>query len=171
MEIWEIHPALVHFPIAFFFGGVLLGLYAWRRREDLARIATGLLLAGVVTGALTALAGVLAFYTVPSSHTEEAHRLILWHIGLAVTQFVLFTVAAIVRWRRQPATPSSLTRMLGLIAAVILLAASALGGRTVYHGGMGIEPGIMASHLREHSHGGGQTHQGGDSSQTEGHEH
>jgi len=170
MELWEIHPALVHFPIAFFFGGVLLDLYAWWRREDLARPATGLLLAGVVTGALTALAGVLAFYTVPSTHTEEAHRLVLWHIGLAVTMFVLFTLAAIVRWRRQPASPSAPTRVLGLIAAVVLLAASALGGRIVYHGGMGIEPAIMASHLREHSRGDAQAHEGGDSSRQEGHE-
>ena len=54
MEPWEYHPALVHFPIAFLIGAVLLDLYAWRRGEPApARVATGLLLAGVATGGRT----------------------------------------------------------------------------------------------------------------------
>lgn len=164
MEVWEIHPSLVHFPIALLLGGVLVDLYAWWRREDLARVATGLLVAGVVTGAMAALAGVLAFYTVPSSHTEEAHRLVLWHIGTAASMFVLFTVAVIVRWRRRSSVPPPMIRILGLFAAMVLLIAAALGGRIVYHGGMGIEPEIIASHLREHSHEGGRAREGGDQS-------
>jgi len=171
MDVWEFHPALVHFPIALFLGGVLLDLYAWGRREDLARIATGLLLAGVVAGIFAALAGVVAFYTVPSSHTEEAHHLVLWHIGLAVTMFVLFTVAAIVRRRREPAPPTPAIRILGLVAAVALLVAAGLGGRIVYHGGMGIDPKILVPDLHEHSHGGGHTHEGESPSRHEGHEH
>lgn len=171
MDVWEIHPALVHFPIALLLGGILLDLYAWWRREDLAWVATGLLLAGVVTGALAAVAGVVAFYTVPSSHTEEAHRLVPWHIGMAVTMFVLFTVAAIMRWYRQPVPPTSVIRVLGLVAAAVLLVTAALGGRIVYHGGMGIEPKIVAAHLREHTHGAGQTHEGGAPSLHKGHEH
>lgn len=150
MELWEYHPALVHFPIAFLIGAVLLDLYAWRRGDQApARVATGLLLAGVATAALAAAAGVLAFFTGPASHTEESGKLIWWHIGAAVTQFLLFAVVAVVRWRFQPAPPPAWTRIVGLIAAVVLLFAGYEGGYIVYHGGSGIEPKLLAPELRE----------------------
>jgi uncharacterized membrane protein len=150
VEPWEYHPALVHFPIAFLLGAVLLDLYAWRRGDlASARVATGLLLSGVATAALAAAAGVLAFFTGPASHTEESGQLIWWHIGAAVTQFVLFALVALVRWRRQPAPPPTWTRVLGLIAAGVLLFAGYEGGYIVYHGGSGIEPKLLAPELRE----------------------
>ena len=150
MEPWEYHPALVHFPIAFLLGAVLLDLYAWRR-GDLApaRVATGMLLVGVATAALAAAAGVLAFFTGPASHTEESGKLIWWHIGAAVTQFVLFAIVAIVRWRLQPASPPTWTRLVGLIAAVVLVFAGYEGGYIVYHGASGIEPKLLAPELRQ----------------------
>jgi hypothetical protein len=47
---WELHPILIHFPIAFLLGGVLLSLYAgWRGQLRLEQVATGLLLAGLGT--------------------------------------------------------------------------------------------------------------------------
>jgi uncharacterized membrane protein len=154
MDMWEIHPALVHFPLAFFLGGVALDLYDSRRPEDPARVATGLMLAGVVTGTLAALAGVLAFYTVPSSHTEEAHTLVLWHLGCAVGTFLLFTGVAVTRWQRLPVPPSTGQRLLGVVAAILLLVAGALGGRIVYHGAMGIDPKVVASDIHHHFHSG-----------------
>lgn len=150
MEPWEIHPSLVHFPIAFFLGAVLYDLYAWWRGDPGAsRVATGLLWAGVGTAALTAAAGVLAYYTGPASYTEEAGRLIWWHIGAAVTQFVLFTIAAVVRWRLGPAAPPAWTRVLGVVAAAVLIYAGYVGGYIVYHGASGIEPELLAPRLQE----------------------
>jgi uncharacterized membrane protein len=150
VEAWEFHPALVHFPIAFLIGGVMLDLYAWRRGDSApARVATGLLLAGVATAALAALAGLLAFFTGPASFTEESGKLIWWHIGAALTQFVLFAVVAVVRWRREPAPPPAWTRVLGLIAAGVLLFAGYEGGYIVYHGGTGIEPKLLAPELHQ----------------------
>jgi uncharacterized membrane protein len=73
IEPWELHPMLVHFPIAFLIGGVLLDLYAWARGSAaLMHVATELLIAGVLTGLVTAAAGWLALETVPA-HTEQAH--------------------------------------------------------------------------------------------------
>jgi hypothetical protein len=65
MEPWEFHPALVHFPIAFLLGAVIYDLYDWWRADlnaNRPRIATGLLLAGTLTAALAALAGLVAFF-------------------------------------------------------------------------------------------------------------
>ena len=151
MEVWEVHPALVHYPIALLLASVALDLYAWGRREALASIATGLMLAGVLAAAVAALAGVVAFFTVPPSHTDEAHNLVLWHIGAAVAMMIVFGVALALRWRARTAPPSIASRALGLVAAVTLIVAAALGGRLVYHGGMGVETKILAPELQEKS--------------------
>jgi len=158
-EPWELHPTLVHFPIAFFLGAIVLDLYAWYcANPERARVATGLLWAGVATAALTALAGVLAMFTGPASHTEESGNLVWWHIGAAVTQFVLFTLVAFVRGRARAAAPPPWTRVVGLVAAAVLVFAGYLGGYIVYHGAAGIEPALLAPELRskqEHKQGDG----------------
>jgi uncharacterized membrane protein len=150
MGPWELHPAFVHFPIAFLIGGVVLDIYAWRRGDAAtARVATGLLLAGVATAALAAATGVLAFFTGPASHTEESGQMIWWHIGAALIQFILFAIVALVRWRRQSAPPPVWTRIVGLFAAAVLMFAGYEGGYIVYHGASGVEPKLLAPELQE----------------------
>src|SRR5205085_202387 len=97
-ELWEIHPALNHLPIAFLLGGVALDLYAWcRARPGLAQVATGLLIAGLLTGVLAALAGLMAFFTVPG-HTENAHFLMYWHMAIQATALLMFACPVFERW-------------------------------------------------------------------------
>ena len=169
MNVWEIHPALVHFPIALLLSAVALDVFAWwRPSESLNRMAIGLLIAGVVAGWLAANFGLLAFYTVPA-HTHDAHHLMFWHIGAAVSTLLLFTWLAVVRWfhRAEPITRPR--RIVGLIAAAFLMTTGALGGHIVYHGGAGVQPELLAESVREaHSHGGvaGQEkHEGHDQKQ------
>jgi uncharacterized membrane protein len=150
VEFWEYHPALVHFPIAFLIGAVLLDLFAWgRRNPGLAKVVTGLLLTGVLTGALAAAAGVVAFFTGPASHTEESGQIIWWHIGAAAIQLILFALVAGVRFRLEPEPPPTWSRILGLLAAVALLIAGYEGGYIVYHGASGIEPALLAPELKQ----------------------
>jgi uncharacterized membrane protein len=146
---WEIHPVLIHFPIAFLIGGVLLDLWALRRPGfGWARTATGLLATGVVTGLITALAGLLAFFTLPDTHTEGAHGGMYWHLGLQAASLLLFAWVCWDRWGAE--APSVGVRALGWVAALLLIAGSAVGGWTVYHGGAGIEADLMRPHLHEH---------------------
>ena len=154
LDPWEIHPALVHFPIAFLLGGVLLGLFAWwRGRVGLEQVATGLIIAGVLLGLVTGLAGFLAYYTLPEAHTEQAHDLMLWHLGIQLAAIALFAVCAWLRWRSWSAPPAVGTRLLGWVGALVLIFGSALGGYVVYHGGAGIEADLMSHKLREgHEH-------------------
>lgn len=152
---WEIHPALNHFPIAFLIGGVALDLYArWRRKPSLNQVATGLLIAGLITGILTALAGLLAFFTVPG-HTDEAHRLMYWHMVIQAVALVLFAWSICKRWRvsSESARPAGL--LISCIAAMMLLAGSGIGGYLVYHGGAGVMPELLAAPARHHEHGAG----------------
>ena len=151
MELWEIHPSLVHFPIALLIAGLCTDLYARARRSPSAgHVATGLYVAGVATGLVTGLAGVLAFYTVPSAHTEQAHDQVVWHLGLALASVVLFAGVAWVRWRGWSELPSIGSLVVSLVAVGLLTAAGYLGGHIVYHGAMGIEPDLLSPRLTQH---------------------
>ncbi len=165
IEPWEVHPMLVHYPIAFLLSAVLLDLIAWRwPHPRIAWAVRGLLLVGVGSGFLAALAGLLAFMTIPS-HTEEAHTLMFWHMGVQAFALALFGCLAWLSWHRSPEPLNLGSRALGWGAALVLAIGSGIGGYIVYHGGAGIDPTLLAAEIREgHTHGGGQT-------QHEKHEH
>jgi uncharacterized membrane protein len=150
---WEVHPALVHFPIAFLLGGVALDLFAWRRlrrQENLTEIApelraltqfaTGLLIAGVLAGVPAVLTGFVAYVTAPLYVADTS---ILWHLGVSLSSLTLFAWVAFVRWLDWASYPTVVTRVTGLVAAVLLAAGAALGGHLVYRGGAaGFNPGL-----------------------------
>ncbi len=146
MRAWEIHPASVHFPIAFLIGGVVLDLFGQSSEAALAT-ATYLLITGLATGVIAAGAGVIAYYTVPGNHTAAAHHRVYWHIWTVVVSVVLFTVVCLVRWQH-PSVVSPLIRGLGIVAMVILALGAYIGGDLVYHGGLGIDPVILKPGLR-----------------------
>ncbi|HJT33031.1 MAG TPA: DUF2231 domain-containing protein [Pirellulales bacterium] len=149
MELWEFHPTLIHFPIAFLIAAVCYDFYLWSRGDYRpSTVVNGLYITGVLTAAVAAAAGALAFFTAPASFTEEAADMMWWHIGGAVTQFVLFAIIAIVRFRHRRTDSPSWTRILGLVATLVLIFAGYEGGYMVYHGATGIEPGVLARDLR-----------------------
>lgn len=149
MELWEFHPTLIHFPIAFLIAAVCYDLYLWARGDHgPSTTVTWLYSAGVLTAAVAAAAGALAFFTAPASYTDEAAEIIWWHIGGAVTQFVLFAIVAIARYRHRRDASPSWTRVVGFVAALVLVFAGYEGGYIVYHGATGIEPDVLASDLR-----------------------
>ena len=106
-----------------------------------------MLLAGLATGAIAAVAGMVSYYTVPGNHTEEAHQRVYWHIWTMVAAVVLFTVVCFVRWQH-PSVVSPTIRGLGLVAAASLLFGGYIGGKLVYHGGLGVDPAILKPDLR-----------------------
>jgi uncharacterized membrane protein len=104
-------------------------------------------------GLVTGLAGILAFYTVPSAHTEQAHDQVIWHLGLALAAVVLFAGVAWIRWRGWAELPSDESLFASLVAVGLLIAAGYLGGHLVYHGAMGVEPELVSSRLTLHHQG------------------
>jgi uncharacterized membrane protein len=137
---WEIHPSLVHFPIALLVAAVALDLYALVGGSvSFFRYATGLLVAGALTMVVAGAAGLLAFYTVPA-HTEEDHALMLWHLGLNLVGLVLWSGLAFLRWRGRAALPERSIVAVGVLVLAMTLFASYLGGDLVYRHGVGVEP-------------------------------
>ena len=158
MKIWEFHPALVHFPIAFFLAAVALDLYSLKRpRELLTRAAAGLYVAGVLTGIASGIAGIVAWFTAP--HSDEVHALMYWHPALALAMLAIFTVVAIWRWKGRATAPRPWAWVMSLVGTVLLLVAGYLGGYLVYHGAAGVTvPGGGSHHHGEddHPHGEGK---------------
>jgi len=145
-RIWDLHPALVHFPIAFLLLGVLVDFACrWRPAEFLSRSAACLYALGVASGILTAGAGVAAIFTAPRLADPGA---MLWlHPIAALTTMTLFTVIAILRWRRRFQPPSAALLTLSATAAILLLATGWLGADLVYRHGFGVTP---ESHGEDH---------------------
>src|SRR5579883_3266625 len=115
---WEIHPTVIHFPIAFLLGGVVLSFFARRRgRLELERVATGLLLFGWLSGLLAVATGFLAFSTLPEeTHTALAHRLMYWHMSVMGVALLLFAWVCWQRWRGWTTLSSTRTQVIGWIA-------------------------------------------------------
>ncbi|MBT3811557.1 MAG: DUF2231 domain-containing protein [Gammaproteobacteria bacterium] len=138
----NIHPLLVHFPIAlfslFFVADTLGGLFSkltWRR------FATPLLYLGTLSAIVTVSAGFQAAYSV--LHNDATHAIMLRHqaFGISVT-----VIALILSLRRFFATDSFLYTktyghffLSGLLVLLLTLGAD-LGGFMVYHYGVAVAP-------------------------------
>lgn len=140
MNIWEIHPALVHFPLALLFSSTVLEVFArLKKRERAARWAVGMLAAGLAFTPVVALAGVIAYFTVPE-HTDGASFRMLVHAFLGVSASVFYGVVLLLRWRRRTEIARAGSVALSVVAALFLGATGALGGYLVYQDGVGVVP-------------------------------
>ncbi len=140
MNIWEIHPAFVHFPIAFLFSSTVLEFVARRRRkEGLSRVAVGLLAAGVISAPIAALGGLVAFFTVPIP-SDDAHVRMIVHGVLAVLATAVYALTLALRWKNRGEQASAGALSLSVLGALLLAATGAVGGYLVYQDGVGMEP-------------------------------
>ncbi len=137
MKPWELHPALVHFPMALLLAGVALDLYArLRKRDTLVRPAFFLQFWGLLAGGLATLAGILAWYTAPRVY--EINPLVYTHPLLALISLLSFSVLVAARWRTRSAMANTPAQICAAAAALLILLAAYTGGHLVFRGSMGI---------------------------------
>jgi uncharacterized membrane protein len=136
----NIHPLLVHFPIAF-----LLAFFALDSVAALAKkmawrgVASWFLYLGTVAAAFTVLAGFIAANSVP--HGGNVHEVMERHehIGLSV----LALATALSAWRMKVGVPHGVNNGLFLSAAAVLCLlislGADLGGLMVYKYGVAVQ--------------------------------
>lgn len=125
-----IHPALVHFPIAFWFLAVSIDFASPWLDQDSRQWSAALLSAGCTTGFLAMLSGLNDLRHVPDG---QPLRDTYWHIGLMLSAFMLFTLRLALRldnW--QPLPANTLSLLLDIAGMICLTIGGWHGGTLVY---------------------------------------
>lgn len=138
----NIHPIVVHFPIALLTAALLLDLLGIVLREDrIHHAAWWALLLGTVGAAAAVAAGLQAEESV--FHPDAALEVLSTHETLGITTLTIFLFALL--WRNlaggglpRPGRPVYL--LLTALGVASLLAAGYMGGRLVYEFGVGVRP-------------------------------
>ena len=151
--IANIHPLLVHFPIALLSLFFLLDFSASIfHKPDWRVIAGCLLYLGTLFAGLTLLAGFQAAATVP--HGEDVHEIMETHEHLGVSIFTLASLLSVWRGLGKSSLQGLVNGIYLLMAAglcLLLVFAADLGGLMVYHYGVAVQA-VEALEPEEQAH-------------------
>ena len=148
MRLQEIHPSLVHYPLAFLplsIGADLLARATGNRAlGEMGRYAMAL---AAGSAAVAAVAGLAAQEEVDVEEGSEAYEMLVTHRNMNLTVVGASAGMAMWRWREPEASPGYLA--LGLAALGAVGYSAYLGGKMVYQHGLGVE---AADGLYEEEH-------------------
>lgn len=165
-EMANIHPMLVHFPIAFLNGFLLMEVLGFISKKDEFRTAARWMLYLGTLGALVAVAaGLRAEATLP--HNEAIHEILLRHRGFGITVLVLSVVLSVWRLFRESRfkAPERVGHMILAAAVLGVMAFGAdMGGLMVYKHGAGVKA-VPVTERHDHA---GEGNQHGDNISEEG---
>jgi uncharacterized membrane protein len=132
-----LHPMLVPFPIAFFSGALATDIVYWRTADIMwSNFSAWLILAGLVTGALAAIAGLVDFASRPAIRAQRP----AWPHAIGNTAAMLLSFVNILVHSRDGWTsvvPTGL--VLSAIVVLILLFTGWVGGELVYRHRVGVK--------------------------------
>lgn len=132
-----IHPALVHFPIAFLSLAVLADLASLVSEHEILRWSAGFLVLGCGTGVLAMLAGFLELAKVPDGPPLKD---CYWHMGFMLSSLTLFGLRLLLGLdNMQPIAVDASILFLDVAGFVCLAAGGWRGGKLVYAHGVGVD--------------------------------
>jgi uncharacterized membrane protein len=136
MRTHEIHPMLVHFPLALMPTAIAAdAVGAMTDNRTLMETGRTLMPLAVVSMAATGLAGFAAQEEVRAE--GEAHDVLVTHRNLNVGLLVMSTALAVLRSRQDRPGPGYL--LAGLAGAALMTYSGYLGGKMVYRHGVGVD--------------------------------
>ncbi len=152
----NIHPLVVHFPIAFllaFFVVDLIGTLI--QKDNLRQLAGGLLYLGTISAAAAVVAGLVAESTV--EHGENVHLIIERHEFFGISVLCLSIVLSIWRFFSKSVINGGANLLFLMLAAmlnVFIVLGADLGGLMVYKHGVAVEAVEITSmnYFHEHTH-------------------
>lgn len=143
MRLQEVHPSVVHYPIAFLpvaIGADLLGrLTGSRKLMNFGKAAIGIAAAGAAVAATT---GLIAQQEVNAD--GEALDMLITHRNLNLAATVVATAMA--TWRGAREKPSASYLTLGVASTALVYYTAYLGGHMVYQFGVGVQPADGIAH-------------------------
>ncbi|MGZ5011327.1 MAG: DUF2231 domain-containing protein [Methylobacter sp.] len=151
----NIHPMLVHFPLAFlstFFVLDVVGTLA--KKQYWRNVASWLLYFGTIGAAFTVMAGFMAANTVV--HGEEVHALMELHEHFGIS--VLSLAVLLSAWRLKSSGviqggANSFFLILAGVLCVLMMLGADLGGLMVYKYGVAVKAAqVPDAHGHEHEH-------------------
>jgi uncharacterized membrane protein len=134
-----IHQQLIPFPLGLLGMAVIFDVIDWVADEpQLAHAAYYMIAAGIITGLLAAVFGLIDWVGIPGG--TRAKSIATTHGIGNVIIVVLFAIAWLLR-RDDPAAPSTLARILEIIGLAMAGGTGWLGGELVDRLGVGVDPG------------------------------
>jgi uncharacterized membrane protein len=155
----NIHPMLVHFPLAFlstFFVLDLVGALA--KKQHWRDVASWLLYLGTIAAVFTVMAGFMAANSV--AHGEDVHDIMENHEHLGVSVLSLAILLSV--WRLKSGgiiqgAANGFFLMLSTLLCVLMMLGADLGGLMVYKYGVAVEAAkIEGAEVHEHVHDAGE---------------
>ena len=152
----NVHPLIVHFPIAFLVAFFLIDLIgSLIRKENWRQLAGGLLYLGTIAAAAAVFAGFLAAATV--EHGDNVHLILERHKNFGISVLSLSVVLSIWRLLSGGVIKGVANVVFLLFAAllnVLIMLGADLGGLMVYKHGVAVEAveETMIDYFHEHTH-------------------
>jgi uncharacterized membrane protein len=163
----RLHAALNDLPAALLATAVLFDLLgALTRRPSLRQAGFVTMIAGTIGAGLAVLSGLQAEDHI--AHGEAVHAIMKTHETLALVTLGIFTVLVvwrIVRERRMSAAERTLSLVVSLTGAGVLVATGAYGGKMVFEHAAGIPSEALKQELHERAE--GHHHHGGEAEEHE----
>ncbi|MEI6746726.1 MAG: DUF2231 domain-containing protein [Methylococcaceae bacterium] len=146
----NIHPLLVHFPIAFLSLFVVVDLIGTAaKKSEWRSFASGLLYLGTVFAGLTVWAGFNAADTVP--HNHNVHDIMERHEQLGLS--ILALSMALLAWRlRRPVDGWGIYNVFSIVLLGLVIFGADLGGLMVYKYGVAVEAVTVPLEDSHHDH-------------------
>jgi len=151
----NIHPLLVHFPIAFisaFFALDLVGTIS--KNPECRRVATWLLYFGTVAALFTVIAGLIAASSV--AHGQNVHDIMERHEQIGIS--ILSTAVLLSIWRIKSGIlprggANNFFLLLSALLCLLIMLGADLGGLMVYHYGVAVKAVQVTEGAHDHEHG------------------
>lgn len=137
----NVHPLLLHFPIAFLMAYLALETYGLLfQKPTVRRFASGLLNLGGLAALVTVISGLIAGGLEP--HNAIVHNIMEWRERAGIT--VTIIALSLILWRAFGGLPESpmaitLNLLLSFLMGGLLLIGADLGGQMVYQHGVAVK--------------------------------